>query len=106
MLRFSDPEEQIVAVLHDVIEDSGLTSKRLRNLGYSKAIVEAIDFLTRRELETYSQFINRIKEGPDITRKVKLADLIDNSNLERINNPTETDHTRRRKYMRAIQRLS
>lgn len=74
--------ERIVAVLHDVVEDSDVTLDDLRQRGYSDEIVEAVDHLTRREGESYDAFIQRIKPHP-LAVRVKLGDLQDNMDLRR-----------------------
>ena len=48
MLHLSTPVGRITAVLHDVIEDCGLTLEALRAEGLSEAVIEAIDSVTRR----------------------------------------------------------
>ena len=96
--------EMIVAVLHDVVEDGGITIDDLRKAGYSEEIVNAIECLTRRDGEEYDQFIDRVKGNP-LARKVKVADLNDNSNLKRIAEPKENDYKRLEKYRRALREL-
>jgi (p)ppGpp synthase/HD superfamily hydrolase len=106
MLRLATEEERITAVLHDVVEDCGVTLGQLRDLGYGDAVVEALDFLSRRpEEDRYDAFIRRIQAGPDLARKVKLADLADNMDLSRIAEPTARDHQRVQKYRRAAAML-
>ncbi len=73
--------EKIVAVLHDIAEDTERTLKAIimRFPGY---IINAIDAITKRDIETYFDYIHRVKENP-LATKVKLADLKHNSLLER-----------------------
>ena len=82
MLRFNNANERIVAVLHDLIKDDGFMLDHLRTAGYSEEILQALDCLTRRENESYEQFIERVKENP-IAREVRIADLEDNVDLKR-----------------------
>lgn len=82
MAQMQTEAEQIVGVLHDVVEDSDVTLETLRSLGYSEEIVTAIDHLSRREDESYEQFIQRIKPHP-LAVRVKLADLRDNMDIRR-----------------------
>lgn len=100
MMLVSGSEARIVAVLHDVVEDTPTTLDDLRALGYSEAIVTAVDHLTRRDDETYEQFIERIKPHP-LARHVKLADLMDNMDLRRIDHLGEGDLERLRRYQAA-----
>lgn len=52
--------ERICAVLHDVIEDTGITFDYLRNEGFSEEVLSALDALTRLSNESYDKFISRI----------------------------------------------
>ena len=101
MLRLSTNEERITAVLHDVVEDCGVSLVNLRAEGFSEIVIEAIDSVTRRPKESYEAFVRRAASDP-IGRRVKLADLEDNSDLSRIANPTARDYDRIAKYRRAI----
>ena len=105
MQRLSDDEAQIVAVLHDVVEDTPWSLDQLRGEGFSAAVIAAIDGLTRREGEGYEAFIERLLPDP-LARRVKLADLEDNMDLRRIAELGEHDWERIQRYHRAWQRLS
>ncbi len=96
--------ERICAVLHDVIEDTNITLDYLKNEGFSEDILSALDALTRRENETYDEFIDRILRNK-IACYVKLADLSDNMDLTRIANPTKKDYKRIEKYRKAADRI-
>ena len=100
MFSKEDETEKICAVLHDVIEDTDVTLDYLRERGFSKEVLSALDALTRRKDETYEEFIDRIIENK-IACNVKLADLNDNMDLSRIKNPTEKDYERLEKYKKA-----
>jgi (p)ppGpp synthase/HD superfamily hydrolase len=103
MMGLTSDEERIVAVLHDVCEDCpGWTFERLRGDGFSEEILAALDSVTKREGEAYEEFVLRAAANP-IGRRVKLADLRDNSDLSRITNPSVEDHERIAKYARAIE---
>lgn len=105
MARLSTPEERLVAVLHDVVEDSPTTLDDLRAAGFDEAVVRAVDFLTRRDEETYEAFIERVN-GDALARRVKLADLEDNMTLTRLRELDERAVERLGRYMRAYRRLS
>jgi (p)ppGpp synthase/HD superfamily hydrolase len=100
MLSLETEEEKIVGVLHDVIEDSECTKEDLIELGFSQRIAEAVEGISRRENESYMEFIERCSKD-ELLRKVKLKDIKDNKNLERIPNPTEEDLRRIKKYEKA-----
>jgi (p)ppGpp synthase/HD superfamily hydrolase len=81
-------ESQIVAVLHDVVEESRKHKRDQLHLSeihsrFGKRIHDAIDAITRRPDETYKAYILRCKAN-DLARWVKLADLHDNLNKDRI----------------------
>lgn len=105
MLRLENPEARMAAALHDIIEDCGWTLDRLRAEGFSEAVVLGIDAVTRRETESYEEFVLRAKLH-SIGRLVKLADLQDNSDLTRLSEITERDRTRLEKYRRAMEVLT
>lgn len=99
-LRFTDPRFQIVAILHDVIEDTSTTAEDLCAAGFDAMLVEAIVALSKRVGETYDQFIARIANN-DLARQVKIADLEDNMNITRLPYLTELDIARLNKYKRS-----
>jgi (p)ppGpp synthase/HD superfamily hydrolase len=102
MLSCASPDERIVGVLHDVVEDCpGWTFDRLRQEGFSDTVLAALDSVTVRAGESYEAFVERAAANA-IGRRVKLADLRDNCDLTRISAPTERDFARIDKYRRAI----
>lgn len=104
MLGVASLEERIVAVLHDVVEDTDWTFDRLRIEGFAEPILEALDAVTRREGESYEDFVQRAAKNP-IGRIVKRADILDNLNLSRIPDPTPSDHDRVARYRKALSLL-
>lgn len=101
MLTLSTDAERITAVLHDVIEDTPWTLADLRAEGFREEVLAALESVTKREGEDYETFIQRSAQNR-IGRRVKLADLHDNSNISRIPSPTKKDFARLEKYKRAI----
>ncbi|MDF5940609.1 GTP pyrophosphokinase [Pseudomonas aeruginosa] len=104
MARFTDPFEQAVSLLHDVIEDSDTTAEDLLNEGFPENVVEAVVLLSRRRGESYEVFIERICPHP-LARKIKLADIEDNLNVLRLASLGEPDLRRVSKYHQAWRRL-
>jgi (p)ppGpp synthase/HD superfamily hydrolase len=104
MLRMTTLEERIVAVLHDVVEDCGVSLDDLRKEGFSEEVLTAIASVTKVPGESYEDFVDRAAQNP-IGRAVKLADLEENSDLSRIASPGWEDLERIEKYRRAIARL-
>jgi (p)ppGpp synthase/HD superfamily hydrolase len=105
MLSVDTLEARMAAVLHDVVEDTAVTLEQLRAEGFPETVIEAVELLTKRDGEDYEAFIRRVAPNP-IARKVKLADLRDNSDLSRIAQPTDKDRQRIEKYQRAIDYLA
>lgn len=104
MLACEGQAARIVAVLHDVIEDTDWTPDALRAEGASDEIIAALDTVTRRNDESYAEFIERAACN-EIGRAVKIADLHDNLDLSRIAQPTQADLARMDRYRAALQHL-
>ncbi|MBI1257182.1 MAG: HD domain-containing protein [Chloroflexi bacterium] len=100
MAQMQTETEQIVAVLHDVVEDSDVTLDDLHQMGFSEEIVTALDHLSRRADETYEQFIQRIKPHP-LAVRVKLGDLRDNMDIRRAGALDEKALERFERYRKA-----
>jgi hypothetical protein len=101
-------EAQIVAVLHDVVEDTSVTLDELRAAGFSATILEGVHCVTHGKEESYADYVIRCKVHP-IGRKVKLADLEDNSRLTRLllrPDRLKNDVARMRKYALAYKFLT
>lgn len=94
---------KIVALLHDVVEDNpAWPLSRLEAEGFSTDILAAVDAMTRREDEDYFDFVRRAAADP-LARRVKIADLRDNSDRTRLKAPiTGKDEQRLAKYQTAL----
>ena len=102
MMQFSDETLQIIAILHDVVEDSDITLEQLKEKGFKQEIIDALNTLTRQPNETYKHFIQRVSENP-LAIQVKLADLKDNLNTTRISGDlSQKDLERLNKYRAAL----
>lgn len=82
MLRVEEGDARIVAVLHDTIEDTTLTEDDLRREGFSERILAALRLVTHDKSEPYADYVVGCFADP-IARQVKLADLEENSRLDR-----------------------
>ena len=102
--RCKDPRAKIVALLHDTIEDTEVTAEFLLGEGFPKEIVNGILSVTKREGETYPDFVSRAATNA-IGREVKIADLEGNMDIRRLREITDKDAERLRKYLRAWQFL-
>lgn len=97
MATLDDLVSQCVALLHDVIEDGGVTADDLRADGFPEAVVSAVVVLTREEGEPYESYIKRVRSHP-LARKVKLKDIEDNLNVLRLGSLSDYHLKRIRKY--------
>jgi (p)ppGpp synthase/HD superfamily hydrolase len=107
MMRLKTEAEMITAVLHDVVEDTRnnpeenkWTIEKLREKGFSEEVLEAIECVTNRKGESYEKFIERAGKN-SIARCVKIADLEDNMNIQRIGELKPKDLERLEKYHRS-----
>ena len=95
--------ECIIALLHDVVEDTNVTFKQLEEV-FSKEIIDILKLLTREENIEYDEYIKRMKNN-SIACKVKIADLTHNLDKTRLDFVTEVDVKRNEKYKKALQIL-
>lgn len=93
MERMDTIEEKIVAVLHDVIEDTSVTIESLcnENSGLTEIQKEALILLTHEKGIPYMDYIYKLASNP-IARKVKIADLIHNMDFKRIEKVIENSN--------------
>ena len=94
-------EETIIALLHDVVEDTDITLDELRSYGFSDAVMDALSLLTHDDGVEYMDYIKRIKFNT-LAKKVKLADLRHNSNQTRLGFFGNESLQRLVKYKKAI----
>lgn len=103
--QMSTEETTVVALLHDVIEDTDYTIENLTDMGFKKEITDAIGLMTHAAGVDYFEYVAAIKNNP-IARAVKLADLNHNSDLSRLDVVDEKALKRREKYLKAIKMLT
>lgn len=100
--QMDDEDSIIVALLHDVVEDTDYTIEDLEQMGFGDNVIEALKLLTHDEAVPYLDYVRNIKKNA-LAKKVKLADLNHNSDLSRLNHePTKKDIARYQKYQKAI----
>ena len=102
--QMADENTTIVALLHDVIEDTEYTLDDLRNFGFAEDVLSAISLMTHADDVPYMEYVVKIKTNP-IAKAVKLADLKHNSDMSRLDRITQTDEERAKKYKQAIELL-
>lgn len=99
-----DSEEScVVALLHDVIEDSDITLEILSKY-FNDDIITALRVLTKKENDDYLMYIKRVKTNK-LATKVKIKDLEHNRDLTRLDEVTDKDRKRSLKYWEAIRYL-
>lgn len=96
-----DEDSTIVALLHDVLEDTDTSVEEIRNFGFSENVIEALMYLTHDKNVDYMDYIRNILNN-DIAVKVKISDINHNSDRSRLNNLTEKDTLRYEKYKKAL----
>ena len=102
--QMRDEDTTVVALLHDVIEDTDYTLDDLRELGFEDRVISAIALMTHDDAVPYMEYVAEIKKNP-IARAVKLADLRHNSDMTRLDTVSPWDEKRAKKYAEAIRLL-
>jgi hypothetical protein len=102
--QMKDEDTCVVALLHDVIEDTDMTLEDLRTYGFTEAQLEGVRLMTRLEDEDYFDYVRNLKDNP-IARAVKIEDLKHNSDKARISVMTDDDQKRLEKYKKALEIL-
>lgn len=100
-----DPDRQIIAILHDVVEDTETSLEDLVKMGFRPRIIIALDLLTHHKATPYMEYIKGIALNED-ARAVKIADLKDNSDITRLKGLRQKDFERMEKYHQAFVYLS
>jgi (p)ppGpp synthase/HD superfamily hydrolase len=102
--QMNTEEEIIVALLHDVVEDTNITIEDLSKEGFNSNIIEALKLLTKKT-DNYEEYISKISTN-SLAKKIKLIDLKHNMDITRIPNPQEKDYKRIEQYKKAIEILN
>lgn len=95
--------ECIVALLHDVVEDTNITFELLEK-EFSSEVIEILRLLTHDKRIDYMKYIEELKKN-SVARKVKIADIIHNADETRLDKITIKDIERRNKYKKALEFL-
>ncbi len=104
-IKSEDEELQCIALGHDVIEDTDVTYKDLKDAGMTDRIINGIRALTKVPGQTYEEYKEGVFANVD-AMKVKLADLRHNTDVRRLKGVTEKDIARMEKYHRFYLELS
>ncbi len=100
-----DLEEQLLGVLHDVLERSELTPDDLLEKGIPPHVVRSLEHISRRNDEDYAGYIERVAQD-DLARRVKLHDLADKMDLRQLTALEPADIKRYNRQLAAFHRLS
>lgn len=104
--QMDSEEAVIVALLHDVVEDTNWTIEGLKQQGFSKDVIEALKLLTHDDDSNYLDYVRRIKLSSNpYAIKVKLADLRHNTDPSRLSNVDDKVMKRIEKYKKALRVL-
>ena len=102
--QMKDEDTCVIALLHDVIEDTDVTLEDLREYGFTEVQVAGVESMTREDDEDYFEYIRDVKKNP-LAVKVKLEDLKHNSDVSRMIEVTDRDRQRLDKYKKAMEIL-
>lgn len=106
MLSVSTESERVVAILHDVVEDTPWTCEDLLASGFSKYQVEAVRAITKVKGQKYEDYIRQVKVNP-LALSVKMADISDNMSPRRLYNlaPEKAEYLKD-KYTKALELIN
>lgn len=90
-------EEKIVALLHDVVEDTRVTLEELKSFGFNDNVIAAIDAISKKAGESTDDYMNRVKNNK-LACSVKKADLLHNMDISRLKVVNKKDLERLDKY--------
>lgn len=102
--QMDDENSIIVALLHDVIEDTNTSLEEIKKNGFNDEIIEALNLLTHKDNLDYFEYIKKISNNK-LARKVKIADIKHNMDLTRLNEVTHEDKNRYEKYKKCLEYL-
>ena len=94
-----DYELMSIGVGHDGPEDTKTTYKEMYDIGCSDRIVNGIKAMTRLPGQTEEEYQAQVLFNSDAI-KVKMKDIIHNSDIRRLKGLTEKDFARAQKYQK------
>jgi len=98
-------DEKICGVLHDLLEDTAWTAKKLQAEGFDKNIIEAVECLTKSPNGEYGPYIEGVKLN-QLATLVKINDLTDNMDIRRLNQIHPEDAERLNRYLIVYRELA
>lgn len=103
--QMDDEISTVCALLHDVVEDTDITFEDLIQMGYPQEVIEVLKLLTHEKEIPYMDYIKKLSTNP-ITKKVKIADLMHNSDNTRLSVIDDYAKKRCQKYKEALEILT
>ena len=98
-------DQEIIAILHDVLEDSPEYRGEILSQGFNENVISGLEAITKKKCEPYNDYIERVGRHKDASI-VKLADLKDNMDTSRLGRDlTAEDIHRLNKYIKAREYL-
>lgn len=102
--QMDDEISTVCALLHDVVDDTDTTFDELWEMGFPNEVIDVLKLLTHAPEVEYMEYVEKISENPTAT-KVKIADLMHNSDLSRMDTVDEWAIKRTEKYKNALKLL-
>lgn len=103
--QMDDEISTVCALLHDVVEDTDMTFEDLIQMGYPQEVIEVLKLLTHEKEIPYMDYIKKLSTNP-IAKKVKIADLMHNSDNTRLSVIDDYAKKRCQKYKEALEILT
>ena len=103
--QMDDELSTVCALLHDVVEDTEITFDALFEMGFPKIVLDVLTLLTHEEDMPYMEYVKKVAMNP-IAKKVKIADLMHNSDVTRLDQIDEYVIKRNEKYAEALRLLT
>ncbi len=103
--QFRSETLKIVAILHDVLEDTTVTMEDLEHYGFSQPVLDALCAITKKPNQSYEEYITGVKKN-DLARLVKIEDIKHNMDVSRLKKVTQQDRQRVARYEKALRYLT
>ena len=103
--QMDDEISTVCALLHDVIEDTDITAEMLDQMGFPQEVLTELELHTHDEAVPYMDYVKNISLN-QIAKKVKIADLLHNSDVSRLDFVDEYAVKRNQKYQEALRILT
>ena len=99
--QMDDEISTVCALLHDVVEDTDMTFEGLLNMGFPQVVIDVLMLLTHEDGVAYMDYVKKLSVNP-VAKKVKIADLLHNSDLSRLDVVDEYALKRTEKYKEVL----